>query len=134
MGGPNAGHKVYAEPKPEAYFHLPSGSGRAPKAKLLLGAGAVIYPPKLLEEISLHQISVDRLAIDPQAMIIEDADRTLEAEALKTISSTAQGVGSASSRKIMGRGGAIKHPVLERRVALELTHRQLAAQAPSVED
>jgi adenylosuccinate synthase len=107
VGGPNAGHKVFAEPKPEAYFHLPSGSGRAPKAKLLLGAGAVIYPPKLLDEISIHQIPVDRLAIDPKAMIIEDADRTLEAEALKSISSTAQGVGSATSRKIMGRGGAI---------------------------
>jgi adenylosuccinate synthase len=107
VGGPNAGHKVYAEPEPEAYFHLPSGSGRAPKAKLLLGAGAVIYPPKLLDEISIHQISVDRLAIDPQAMIIEDADRALEAEALKSISSTAQGVGSATSRKIMGRGKGI---------------------------
>jgi adenylosuccinate synthase len=47
VGGPNAGHKVYAEPEPEAYFHLPSGTRRAPRAKLLLGAGAVIYPPKL---------------------------------------------------------------------------------------
>ena len=45
VGGPNAGHKVYAEPEPEAYFHLPSGTERAPKAQLLLGAGAVIYPP-----------------------------------------------------------------------------------------
>jgi adenylosuccinate synthase len=44
VGGPNAGHKVYAEPEPEAYFHLPSGTERAPKAQLLLGAGAVIYP------------------------------------------------------------------------------------------
>jgi adenylosuccinate synthase len=42
VGGPNAGHKVFAKPEPEAYFHLPSGSGRAPKAILLLGAGAVI--------------------------------------------------------------------------------------------
>jgi adenylosuccinate synthase len=72
----------------------------------LLGAGAVIYPPKLLDEISIHQIGIERLAIDPQAMIVEDVDRTLENEALKKISSTAQGVGSASSRKIMGRGGA----------------------------
>lgn len=72
----------------------------------MLGAGAVIYPPKLLDEISIHQIGIERLAIDPQAMIVEDVDRTLENEALKKISSTAQGVGSASSRKIMGRGGA----------------------------
>lgn len=42
VGGPNAGHQVYAEPKPEKYYHLPSGTLRAPNAKLLLGPGAVI--------------------------------------------------------------------------------------------
>ncbi len=26
VGGPNAGHQVYAEPKPEKYDHLPSGT------------------------------------------------------------------------------------------------------------
>jgi adenylosuccinate synthase len=30
VGGPNAGHKVFAEPEPEAYFHLPSDTERAP--------------------------------------------------------------------------------------------------------
>jgi adenylosuccinate synthase len=44
VGGPNAGHQVYAEPAPEKYFHLPSGTQRAPNAQLLLGPGAVIYP------------------------------------------------------------------------------------------
>jgi adenylosuccinate synthase len=111
VGGPNAGHKVFAEPEPEAYFHLPSGSERAPNASLLLGAGAVIYPPKLLDEISNHHIDVDRLSIDPQAMIIEEEDRTREQWELKDISSTAQGVGSASARKIMGRGGKSEPPV-----------------------
>lgn len=111
VGGPNAGHKVFAEPQPEAYFHLPSGTERAPKALLVLGAGSVIYPPKLLEEISIHRVEAERLAIDPQAMIIEDSDRALEAVALGSISSTAQGVGSATSRKIMGRGGKETPPV-----------------------
>jgi adenylosuccinate synthase len=105
VGGPNAGHKVYAEPEPEAYFHLPSGTERAPKAQLLLGAGAVIYPPKLLLEIATHHIDAERLSIDPQAMIIEDDDVEQEKAMLDTISSTAQGVGAASARKIMGRGG-----------------------------
>lgn len=105
VGGPNAGHKVYAEPKPEAYFHLPSGSERAPNAQLILGPGAVIYPPKLLTEITTHKIPFDRLIIDEQAMIIEDRDRDIEVEKLSTMGSTAQGVGSASARKIMGRGG-----------------------------
>ena len=105
VGGPNAGHKVYAEPKPEAYFHLPSGTERASKAQLLLGAGAVIFPPKLLQEIAVHHVDAERLSIDPHAMIIEDEDIELEKALLDTISSTAQGVGAASARKIMGRGG-----------------------------
>ena len=104
VGGPNAGHKVFAEPEPEAYFHLPSGTERAPNAQLLLGAGAVIYPSKLLEEITKHQVKSERLSIDPQAMVIEDADRVAEAKALSYISSTAQGVGFASARKITCRG------------------------------
>jgi adenylosuccinate synthase len=111
VGGPNAGHKVYAEPEPEAYFHLPSGTERAPKAQLLLGAGAVICPPKLLSEIATHHVDAERLSIDPQAMIIEEEDRELEEQLLATISSTAQGVGAASARKIMGRGQKLKPQV-----------------------
>lgn len=104
VGGPNAGHKVFAVPEPEVYSHLPSGTRRAPRAKLLLGAGAVIYPDKLLNEIANHQVDSERLSIDPQAMIIEDNDRTAESRELASISSTAQGVGFASARKITGRG------------------------------
>lgn len=103
VGGPNAGHQVYAEPHPEKYYHLPSGTRRAPNAHLLLGPGAVIYPPKLLEEIASHDVAADRLTIDAQAMIITDADRKQEEEHFKSISSTAQGVGIASARKMTGR-------------------------------
>lgn len=103
VGGPNAGHQVYAEPDPEKYYHLPSGTRRAPNAHLLLGPGAVIYPRKLLEEIAAHKISADRLIIDAQAMIITDDDRKEEEERFKSISSTAQGVGIASARKMTGR-------------------------------
>ncbi|MEO1168752.1 MAG: adenylosuccinate synthetase [Pseudomonadota bacterium] len=103
VGGPNAGHQVYAEPSPEKYYHLPSGTRRAPNAHLLLGPGAVIYPQKLLEEIAAHKISSDRLTIDAQAMIITDEDRSEEADRFKSISSTAQGVGIASARKMTGR-------------------------------
>lgn len=104
VGGANAGHQVFALPNPEKYFHLPSGTGRAPNAQLLLGAGAVIYVPKLQDEISKQQIDYKRLSIDPQAMIIEDADKAEEAIHLSSISSTAQGVGYATARKITGRG------------------------------
>ena len=111
VGGPNAGHKVFAEPTAETYHHLPSGTGRAPNAQLLLGAGAVLYPKKLMEEIAIHRVSAERLSIDPQAMVIEDDDRKLEQKMLAKISSTFQGVGAASARKIMGRGGESLPPV-----------------------
>ena len=103
VGGPNAGHQVYAEPTPEKYFHLPSGTGRAPNARLLLGPGAVIYPPKLLKEIATHKVSAERLTIDEQAMIISDEDILEEAQKFTNISSTAQGVVLASARKMTGR-------------------------------
>ena len=103
VGGPNAGHQVYAEPRPEKYYHLPSGTQRAPNAKLLLGPGAVIYPKKLLEEIAEHKIDADRLTIDRCAMIITNADRQEEKTRFGNISSTAQGVGVASARKMTGR-------------------------------
>jgi adenylosuccinate synthase len=105
VGGPNAGHKVYREPSPEVYHHLPSGTGRAPNAKLLIGAGAVLLPKGLLAEIAEHGVSADRLSIHPHAMVIEDADRDFETRMLSSIGSTGQGVGAASARKIVGRGG-----------------------------
>ncbi|MFC0389113.1 adenylosuccinate synthetase [Muricoccus vinaceus] len=104
VGGPNAGHKVFGDPV-QVYYHLPSGSRRAPHAKLLLGAGAVLRIPKLLKELGEHGIEASRLSIDPQAMIIEDEDIAREGELAKGISSTQQGVGSASANKIMGRAG-----------------------------
>lgn len=103
VGGPNAGHQVFAEPSPEKYFHLPSGTTRAPNAQLLLGPGAVIYPPKLFDEIAKHQVSADRLSIDPQAMIISDENIAEEERLFENISSTAQGVGIASAKKMLGR-------------------------------
>lgn len=103
VGGPNAGHQVFAEPLPEKYFHLPSGTIRAPDARLLLGPGAVINPKKLLDEIAQFEIGSERLVIDGQAMIITDEDLEREREMFQNISSTAQGVGIASARKMTGR-------------------------------
>ncbi|WP_420382229.1 adenylosuccinate synthetase [Novosphingobium sp.] len=103
VGGPNAGHQVFAEPEPEKYFHLPSGTQRAPNAKLLLGPGAVINPTKLLDEIAKHGISNERLIIDRQAIVISNDDIEQEKVRFGNISSTAQGVGIASARKLTGR-------------------------------
>jgi len=105
VGGPNAGHTVYEEPKPYTFHHLPSGS-RNSEAKLILGPGAVLKLDKLLEEINECQVATDRLFIDPQAVLITQQDVDLEMERLRgSIGSTAQGVGAATARRVM-RGAA----------------------------
>ena len=102
VGGPNAGHKVYEEPEPYTFHLLPSGT-RSCAAKLVLGPGSVLNVETLLREIRECQIERDRLVIDEQAMTISRLDSKKEQTMKKKIASTAQGVGSASARKIMGR-------------------------------
>lgn len=101
VGGPNAGHKVFSPPY--TFHHLPSGT-RASEARLIIGPGAVIEVAGLLKEVAECQVDAERLAIDPQAMIIEDEDRFWESSLVGEIASTGQGVGYASARRIIGRG------------------------------
>lgn len=109
VGGPNAGHKVYEQPTPYTFHHLPSGT-RATAAKIVLGSGMVIGLPRLLEEIKDCRLDADRLSIDPQAMIIESHDIEFEKNSLaQSIGSTAQGVGAATARKILR--GSAKPPI-----------------------
>jgi adenylosuccinate synthase len=105
VGGPNAGHKVFQENgEPYTFHQIPSGALANKKAKLVLGAGAVINVGVLLKEISDLSIAPDRLIIDGQAAIIEDQDIQWERDALKEqIGSTASGVGRATARKINSR-------------------------------
>ncbi len=107
VGGPNAGHKVYENPEPYTHHLLPSGT-RFSNAQLLIGPGAVLDVPGVLKEIAECSVSAARLSIDPQAMIIEEVDRELEAKTIvKSIGSTGQGVGAATARKIM-RGSGVR--------------------------
>ena len=105
VGGPNAGHKVFEDPVPYAHHLLPSGTRRC-NAQLVLAPGAVLDVARVLREIADCNVGKERLAIDPQAMIIEDQDRHLERSTLVgSIGSTGQGVGAATARKIL-RGAA----------------------------
>jgi adenylosuccinate synthase len=105
VGGPNAGHKVPTTP---VYTHrlLPSGTLANPDARLLIGPGATLYIPQLLKEIAQCGVEAGGLFIDPQAMIIEDADIDAEKSLITGIGSTGQGGGAAAARRIMGRYGA----------------------------
>lgn len=101
VGGPNAGHKVFEDEKPYTHHQLPSGTRKC-EAGLIIGPGAVLDVQKLMTEIAECRVSFDRLSIDPRAMLIESEDVAFEKEKLETaISSTAQGVGSATSRKVL---------------------------------
>lgn len=100
-GGPNAGHTVYEEPQKYAHHQLPSGT-RCSEAKLIIAPGAVLNVDKLLQEIAQCEVGADRLTIDPTAMIIDTEDISFEKKKLEgKIGSTAQGVGAATSRKIL---------------------------------
>ena len=102
VGGPNAGHKVFEEPEPYTHRQLPSGT-RFSDAKLLIGPGAVINVETLLKEAAECDVDETRLSIDPQAIIITDADRVNEQRLVGAIGSTGQGVGAAAVRRKIGR-------------------------------
>lgn len=100
VGGPNAGHTIYERPRSYTHHHLPSGT-RNCQAKLVLGAGACLLLPRLLEEINQCEVSPERLTIDPQAMLIEASDQKSEQALIRSIASTGQGVGYATARKVL---------------------------------
>jgi adenylosuccinate synthase len=105
VGGPNAGHQVYGEPK-RTFHHLPSGTERNEDALIVLGSGAVLWLPDLEKEIKQVGLTPDRLVIDRNAMMINRIDRNRERRTLgNSIGSTAQGVGWATARKVL-RGAA----------------------------
>ncbi|MCB0721415.1 MAG: adenylosuccinate synthetase [Ignavibacteriae bacterium] len=104
VGGPNAGHSVYEEPKHDVFHLLPSGTNRNKKAKLLLGPGAVISIGKIIHEIENFRIEDrNRLVIDENVTVISEEDIKLETEFQKKIGSTAQGVGAATAKNIIER-------------------------------
>lgn len=103
VGGPNAGHSVYEKPAKHVFHLLPSGTHRAPNAKLLIGPGAVLNMDKLLEEIRTYGIGADRLVIDENAIIISQKDIDEEQRIKEKISSTGQGVGYATATNIIAR-------------------------------
>lgn len=73
VGGPNAGHTVYEEPNSYVHHQLPSGTRRG-QARLVIGPGATLRVDDLLSEIADCKVEAGRLYIDPQAMIISNAD------------------------------------------------------------
>lgn len=111
VGGPNAGHMVpRADGDPFKHQLLPSGTWNS-DAKLLIGPGAVLDLDVLQAEIADCKVDVDRLSIDPQALIITSTDKRAERAAngiVDKISSTGSGTGAATARRIRNRGKVVK--------------------------
>jgi adenylosuccinate synthase len=112
VGGPNAGHKVkFGADGTFVHHHLPSATHTS-SAQLAIAPGAVINVDLLMEEINDCGVDSGRLSIDPQAMVISPADIEAEDSLQKHISSTKQGVGAATARKIMRRDEYLEKPFL----------------------
>ena len=108
VGGPNAGHKVFERPVPYTHHQLPSGTRRTARPRLLIGAGAVLNVSALSKEIAECNVDATRLKIDRGAMVIIDEDFETERDLVKGIGSTGQGVGAATSRRILQRNQGTK--------------------------
>jgi adenylosuccinate synthase len=108
VGGPNAGHKVrLASGGSYTHHQLPSGTLTS-SAHLVLAPGAVLRVEKLMQEIAECGVEVERLTIDPMAMITTDEDIEREERGVvASIGSTKQGVGHATARRIRDRGGEV---------------------------
>jgi adenylosuccinate synthase len=103
VGGPNAGHRIKHGTDEHTHRSLPSGALANPGADLIIGPGAVLSPKILIDELRDTGVSPERVKIDPQVMIITEADVAAEVQLREKIRSTGQGVGAASARRILDR-------------------------------
>lgn len=107
-GGDNAGHTIVAEGHTLALHFIPSGI-LYPNALCLIGAGTVLNPPRLLEEMrSLQQtgvaISPERLKIAAGTQLILPTHRLLDGASearhgQQALGTTKRGIGPAYADK-----------------------------------
>ncbi len=102
VGGSNSGHtSIAAEAGRQVLRQLPTAS-LEPDVLCILAAGSYIDLDILGEEIARVGLHPERLAIDPNAMVISDVDRLAEREAGlgERIGSTCSGTGAAVIRRV----------------------------------
>lgn len=99
----NAGHTIVTDSGEKFVFQQLPVSALKKDVLCLINPGATITVQKLLDEIEMVGAQ-DRLVIHPNACIVTDKCREMEAEMLKRIASTLKGVGAALGMK------AMRHP------------------------
>lgn len=104
VGGPNAGHSFYEGGRLYVARSVPC-IWTNPGAALLIGAGAVINPHLLIEEL---RETGARVTVDPVATVITEEMEHRELETIRAkIGSTAEGVGEARVARMRRDGSAV---------------------------
>lgn len=102
VGGPNSGHTVI-DPRGNAVIlrQLPTAS-ILPDTMCVISAGSYINPDVLIAEMRLTSLGTERLLIDPNAVVITEAEERQEREGSlrQSIGSTQSGTGAAVLRRI----------------------------------
>ncbi|HEX3094187.1 MAG TPA: adenylosuccinate synthetase, partial [Candidatus Angelobacter sp.] len=79
-GGPNSGHSFVADDRTNVVLRqLPTGFVR-PQTRLLIPAGALVNLEVLGSELERFKLNPNRIGIDRNAVIIQEADLSQEAE------------------------------------------------------
>lgn len=117
--GAQAGHTtILADGTKFVCYHLPTIGVMNRDAMIYLNAGSIIDPVLLAKEIKAvcaatgepENYLINRLFIHPQAAVIRDEDKVLEAGGGTThLGSTMKGVGAALTRKIMRQPGSVAY-------------------------
>ena len=105
-GGPNSGHTVTIRGNNVVLRQIPSCTEPS-QATFLLSAGCAIDESVLLREIDLLGIESEKIIVDPRAVIVTEADRENERNALQGIASTCSGTGSAMARRLLRSGNVM---------------------------
>lgn len=121
VGAPNAGHTVIHQGKSYKMRQIPCAWVNQ-DCKLFVGAGGMISPETLAEELQMLPTEVlGRLFIDRNASLLLERDRRKEEDEQFNAfnGSTAEGVGHAMARKVLRKEGTVagSFPDLQRFIA-----------------
>lgn len=105
VGGPNSGHTVIDEAGNRRVFQQLPTAAILDDVTCVLPTGSYIRPEILMREVQAVGLALDRLVIDPKAMVILAEDVRLEQSGGlgQAIGSTMSGTGAAVARRVSRR-------------------------------
>jgi adenylosuccinate synthase len=108
VGGSNSGHTTLGTDRERQVFRQLPTAALEPDVLCVLAPGSYIDLEILAAEIERAALPPERLVIDPNAMIITDADREAERRSglIERIGSTGSGTGAAVARRVARRSRA----------------------------